>query len=405
MQDAKVDESSLITSLRARLAVNEETRDAACQQSRLDAQAANELGQRLQQAKEAKMRSHRQVSVLAKMLNFTRRESNQAEERLTNAQILISGLEKSLTRAQQGRDANAVSRAMCDAFSAQLAEALSAKAAAEAQLEQLHDTVNRVTGQLAHAVASQIAADAQAKAENAELSVQMKGLLCSRETVEQQVQQLKSEKADLSRQLADALAGQAAAHTHMQQLQGSNSDLAVQLADAVSGKAAAEQHAQQLQERSDQLSAELADTVSSKAAAEQQLQCVIAHNKEVTAQLADAMSDKAAAAKDAQHVVSDGRSLYAQLADAIAYLASTAEELQQVKADRDSMSDKLPATMASQQDSEKCVQSDYKGQLVKLQKQLAAAEQEVVKCAGEHEQLSDAHVLIKVSFSRPAGCA
>ena len=60
--------------------------------------------------------------------------------------------------------------------------------------------------------------------------------------------------------------------------------------------------------------------------------------------------------------------------------------------------------MASQQDSGKCIQSDYKGQLVKLQKQLAAAEQEVVKCAGEHEQLSNAHVLIKVSFSRPAGC-
>jgi len=35
---------------------------------------------------------------------------------------------------------------------------------------------------------------------------------------------------------------------------------------------------------------------------------------------------------------------------------------------------------------------------VNLQKQLAASEQEVVKCAGDHEQLSDAHVLLKVSL-------
>ncbi len=404
MQDTKVNESSLITSLRARLAVNEETTDAACRQSSLDAQAASELKQKLQQAKEAKMRSHQLVGVLANMLNFTRRESNQAEERLTNAQILISGLEKSLTRAQQDCNANVVSRAMCDALSAELAEALSAKAAAEAQLEQLHDTVNRVTGQLAHAVSSQIAADARAKAENAELSLQMKVSLASRETLQQQVQQLKSEKGDLLRQLADALAGQAAAYTHMQQLQNSNSDLAAQLADAASGKAAAEQHVRQLQERSDHLSAELADAVSSKAAAKQQLHCVAAHNEEVTAQLADAMSDKAGAAKDAQRVISDRQSLYTQLADAVAYLASTAEELQRVKADRDSMSAKLAATVASQQDSEKCL-SGYKGQVLKLQKQLTASEQEAVKCARDREQLSDAHMILKVSFSAPAGFA
>ena len=228
LQDTKVNESSLIISLRARLAVNDEITNAACEQSRLDAQAAHELGQKLQQAKAAKMRSHRRVGVLAKMLNFTHRESNQTEERLTSAQSLVSGLEKSLTRAQQDRDANAVSRAMHDALSADLAEALSAKAAAEAQLEQLHDTINRMTDQLAHAVSSQIAADAQAKRENAELASETKAALARRDTLQQQVQQLKSEKADLSRQLADALAGQAAAHTHMQQLQGSNSDLAAQ---------------------------------------------------------------------------------------------------------------------------------------------------------------------------------
>ncbi|KAL0044602.1 hypothetical protein WJX82_002238 [Trebouxia sp. C0006] len=108
LQETKVNKSSWINSLRAKLAVNTETTDAACQQSRLDAQAANVLEQQLQQAKEAKMRSHRRVSVLANMLNFTHRESNQTEERLTNAQILISGLEKSLTHAQQDRDANAV---------------------------------------------------------------------------------------------------------------------------------------------------------------------------------------------------------------------------------------------------------------------------------------------------------
>ncbi len=391
----------MITSLRARLAVNEEVTDAACQQSRLDAQAAHELQQKLQQTKEAKMRAHRRVGALANMLDFTRKESNQTEERLTNAQILISGLEKSLTRAQQDRDANAVSHAMCDALLAELAEALSAKAAAEAQLEQLQDTVNCVTGQLAQAVASQIAADAQAKAENAELSLQMKVSLASRETLQQQVQQLKSEKGDLLRQLADALAGQAAAYTHMQQLQNSNSDLAAQLAAC---KAAAEQHVQQLQERSDHLSAELADAVSSKAAAEQQLHCVAAHNEKVTAQLADAMSDKAAAAKDAQRIVSDRQSLYTQLAEAVAYLAGIAEELQRVKAARDSMSEKLAATVASQQDSEKCL-SDYKGQVLKLQKQLTASEQKAVKSAGDREQLSEAHMILKVSFSESAGSA
>ena len=391
----------MITSLRARLAVNEEITDAACQQSSLDAQAASELKQKLQQAKEAKMRAHQRVGMLANMLNFTRRESNQAEERLINAQILISGLEKSLTWAQHDRDADVVSRAMCDAFSAQLAEALSAKAAAEAQLEQLHDTANRMTGQLAHAVSSQIAADARAKRECAELAFETKVALARRETLQQQVQQLQSEKADLSRQVADAVAGQAVAHTHMQQLQGSNSDLAAQLADAVSGKAAAaaEQHVQQLQEHSEHVSAELADAVSSKAAAEQQLHCVTAHNAEVTAQLADVMSDKAAAAEDAQRVVSDGRSLYAQLAEAVAYLAGTAEELQRVKADRDSMSDKLAAAGVSQQDSEKCL-GDYKGQLLKLQKQLTESEQEAGKCAVDHEQLSDAHVVLKVSFPK-----
>ena len=109
------------------------------------------------------------------------------------------------------------------------------------------------------------------------------------------------------------------------------------------------------------------------------------------------MSDKAAAAKDAQRVVSDGRSLYAQLAAAIAYLAGTAEELQRGKADRDSMSDKLAAAGVSQQDSEKCL-GDYKGQLLKLQKQLTESEQEAGKCAVDHEQLSDAHVVLKVSF-------
>ncbi len=419
LQETKVNESSLINSLRASLAVNEEATDAACQQSRLDAQAAHDLQQKLQQAKQAKLRSQQRLGMLGDMLTFTRRERDQAEERLATAHILISSLDKSLTRAQHDRGSNAN---QCDVLSAQLAEALSAKKAAEAQLEQLHGTVNRVTAQLSQAVSSQIAADARAKAENAELSFQMKVSLARREVSEQQVQQLKSENADLSRQLADALAGQAAAHTQVQQLksekadlswqladalagkaaahtqvqqlQGSNSDLTAQLADAVSGKAAAEQHVQQLQE--------LADAVSSKAAAEQQLHCVTVHNKEVTAQLADAMSDKAAAAKDAQRVVSDRQSLYTQLADAVAYLAGTAGQLQQVKADRDSMSDKLAAAVALQQDSEKCL-SDYKGQVLKMQKQLTATEQEVVKCAGDREQLSDAHAVLEVSFSRPAG--
>ena len=275
LQEAKVNESSLITSLRARLAVNEEATDVACHNSRLDAQAAHDLEQKLQQAKEAKKRSQQRVGALADMLSFTRSESNRAEERLTTAQLLVSGLEKSLTCAQRDRDFNANQR---DVLSAQLAEALSAQTAADAQLEQLHGTVNRVTAQLAQAVSSQIAADARAKAENAELSFQMKVSQARRETVEQQVQQLKSENADLSRQLADALAGQAAAHTQVQQLQGSNSDLTAQLEHAVSGKATAEQHVQQLQERSEHVSAELADAVSSQAAAEQQLLCVTAHD-------------------------------------------------------------------------------------------------------------------------------
>ena len=401
LQEAKVNESSLITSLRARLAVNEEAIDVACHNSRLDAQAAHDLEQKLQQEKQAKKRSQQRVGALADMLSFTRSESNRAEERLTAAQLLVSGLEKSLTCAQRARDFNANQR---DVLSAQLAEALSAQTAADAQLEQLHSTVNSVTAQLAQAVSSQIAADARAKAENAELSFQMKVSRARRDTVEQQVQQLESENADLSRQLADALAGQAAADTQVQQLQGSNSDLTAQLEHAVSGKAAAEQHVQQLQERSEHVSAELADAVSSQAAAEQQLLCVTAHDQEVTAQLADAMSDKAAAAKDAQRVVSDRQSLYAQLADAVAYLASTAGELQQVKADRGSVSDKLAAAVASHQDSEKCL-SDYKGQVLKLQKQLTLTKQEAVKCAGAREQLSDAHAVLKVSFSRPAGCA
>ncbi len=60
-----------------------------------------------------------------------------AEERLATAQILISGLEKSLSRAQHDRDSNVVSHVkQCDGLSAQLAEALSAKTAAEAQLGQ-----------------------------------------------------------------------------------------------------------------------------------------------------------------------------------------------------------------------------------------------------------------------------
>ncbi len=391
--------------MRARLTISEKTTDAACQQSRLDYQAAHDLEQRLQQATQAKKSLQRRLGALADMLTFTRRERDHAEERLATAQILISGLEKSLTRAQHDRDSNVVSHVkQCDGLSAQLAEALSAKTAAEAQLGPLHATVNHVSAQLAQAVSVQIAADARAKTENAELSTQVKESLSSREAAEQQVQQLTSENADLSQKLADAVAGKAAAHTQMQQLQGSNTDLAVQLADAVSGKAAAEQHVQQLQECSEHLSAELADAVSSTAAAEQQLHCVTAHNKKVTAQLADAMSDNAAAVKDAQRVVSDRISLYGQLADAVAYRAGTAGELKQVKADRDSVSDKLAAAVASQQNSEKCL-SDYEGQVLKLQKQLTATEQEVVKCAGDREQLSDAHVVLKVSFSKPAGCA
>ncbi|KAL0039284.1 hypothetical protein WJX79_001433 [Trebouxia sp. C0005] len=108
LQETRVNESSLINSIRARLAVNEETTDAACQQSRLDARAAHDLEQRLQHAKEAKKRSQRRMGVLADMLTFTRRDRDQTEERLTTAQTLISGLENMLETCEQLSDAHVV---------------------------------------------------------------------------------------------------------------------------------------------------------------------------------------------------------------------------------------------------------------------------------------------------------
>jgi len=137
LQDAKSNESFFMNSMRARLTISEKTTDAACQQSRLDCQAAHDLEQRLQQATQAKKSSQRRLGALADMLTFTSWEMDHAEERLATAQILISGLEKSLSRAQHDRDSNVVSHVkQCDGLSAQLAEALSAKTAAEAQLGQ-----------------------------------------------------------------------------------------------------------------------------------------------------------------------------------------------------------------------------------------------------------------------------
>ncbi|KAL0032963.1 hypothetical protein WJX77_008517 [Trebouxia sp. C0004] len=172
----------------------------------------------------AKRSSQRRLGVLADMLTFTRREKDHAEGRLATAQILITGLEKSVTRAQHDREGVTVQE----------------REASQQGVQQL-------------------------KSENADLSRKLADAVAGQAAAHTQVQQLQGSNADLAAQLADAASGKAAAEQHIQQLQERSDHLSAELADVVSSTAAAEQQLHCVIAHNKKMTVQLADAMSDKA--------------------------------------------------------------------------------------------------------------------------------------------
>ena len=272
-----------------KLTVSKVPAEAGRQHSSRRAPPARDLEQELRQAKEANKAAHSRLTRLANMLNSTRQEAWLTEDHLTTAETRVSTLEAWVSAAKKDHEAVIASHAtQSGASSAQLAEALSAKAAARHQQQLLQETVTDLSAKLAQATAGQKAADAQSNTEKADLSRQLAKALAGNALLESDSHELQAGNADLLAQLASTQSGNTATEKQLHQLQESNNQMSAELTAVSSGKLAAEEQLQQLQEDNVQVSNELATTVSSRTATEEQLERSTACNQQLSVQLADA---------------------------------------------------------------------------------------------------------------------
>ena len=327
-------ESSAVLNTESKLTVSKVPAEAGRHHTSRRALPAQELWL----DKEARKAAHSRLTRLANVLISTRRDSWVTEGHLTDAQKRVSTLEAWVSAAKKDHEAVIASHeTQSGASSAQLAEALSAKAAAQNQQQLLQETVTGLSAQLAQAAADQRAADVQSN----------------------------TEKADLSRQLAKALAGNALLDTHSHELQADNADLSAQLASMQSGKTATEKQLHQLQESNNQMSAELTAVSSGKLAAEEKLQQLQGDNVQVSNELVSMVSSRRATEEQLERSTACNQQLSVQLADA-------ARQLVQLKTDNQTNTVELGVAEAAWHGAEERL-GVHQGQLLKLQAQVTSA--------------------------------
>ena len=185
------------------------------------------------------------------------------------------------------------------------------KLAVCAQLLQVRGQNTQLASELTIAVTEKADDRKQLQRGNDDLSAQLAAALSGKAAAEQHSQQLQAGNDDSSAQLAAALSGKAAAEQHAQQLQAGHADLPAQLSEALAGRSEAAAQVQELRAGSDMLSAQLVDALTSGSAAQKQLFQLQASNTTLAKELATTT-------QKLQQQKAVSTSLHAEMADVLA---------------------------------------------------------------------------------------